>query len=452
MQQIQFYREGIHNYMLLPGGKEIDRTAYAISLFELVNIPGFMQYDIRVLDEQAVLYYRLKYRTSLKQVLGDIRFTFDRISKAVVSIVEVLKQTENYLLNPDCVMWRSDTTFIEVDSGRLLFSYYPVVNGEQNSLKNFLTELIQFVDKKDDQAYLYIMKFYNLVTNPDCEFSELIQFVEKEGFEWKLGFGDSEVPFSGIKDYQEISFDNKKQKMIVADNYMDTQEETEKGRVTQNGTKRKHMLVLFGILTVVNLVVVLLLLLDIWTYQYIWVLAITLLLLVIAFLMERPFGEEKELDQIMEEYLAEVSVKDISLPNREKSIVIDEKDMSEETTLLTSGNEEIILEDKPQELFLKSMNSRGYSDLIMDKNSMVVGSMKSGCDYILSDKGISRMHTKLIKKEDGLYAMDMNSTNQTYLNDQPLVGGKEYLLNEGDVLCLAGVVRFVVVDKNNKES
>ena len=55
MQQIQFYREGIHNYMLLPGGKEIDRTAYAISLFELVNIPGFMQYDIRVLDEQAVL-------------------------------------------------------------------------------------------------------------------------------------------------------------------------------------------------------------------------------------------------------------------------------------------------------------------------------------------------------------------------------------------------------------
>ena len=137
MQQIQFYREGIHNYMLLSSDMVVDRNTYSSTLLELVDVPGFMKYDIRVLDDQSVFYYKLRYRTSLKQVLGDIQLTIEKMERVLGSIVEVLYQTENYLLNPEYVMWRSDTTFVEVNSGRLLFSYYPVKNGEQNSIKDF---------------------------------------------------------------------------------------------------------------------------------------------------------------------------------------------------------------------------------------------------------------------------------------------------------------------------
>ena len=76
-----------------------------------------------------------------------------------------------------------------------------------------------------------------------------------------------------------------------------------------------------------------------------------------------------------------------------------------------------------------------------------MGSMTGGCDYILKEKGISRMHVKIMKKEDGLYLLDLNSTNGTFINDQQIASGKEYLLAEGDVVALAYVAIFVVAEQ-----
>ncbi len=406
--------------MLLSCDGVVDRNAYATSLLELVDIPIFMRYDIRVIDDRSVIHYKLKYRTSLKQVLGDVRFTMEKMSNVILSIVEVLCETENYLLNPECVMWRSDTTFIEINSGRLLFSYYPIKDDEHSSLKDFLVELIQYIDKKDEQVYLYIMEFYNLVTNPDCEVFQLAQFTQRRSYENLLQLEDAMVESVLWNDSSERSVEDKKE---------------------------RYSWVTTGVLTVVNLVVVFLLLFEVWTYQYIWVLAVTFILLLSSILLKRPLNEEKEMDQIMEEYLTDTVSEKYKSRNDDMNFEVQEKERYEETSILTFDQQEIVLEDRPQVLYLKSMNPKKYTDIIMDKSSMVIGCMKSGCDYLVPERGISRMHTKLIKKEDGLYVFDMNSTNQTFLNEQPLTSGTEYRLKEGDVLCLAGVVNFVVVEK-----
>lgn len=442
MQQIQFYREGIRNYMLLPCEAFVDRDAYGTALLELLSIPGFMQYEIRVLDEKLVLYYKLKYRTSLKQVLGDVKLTLDMMNGMLASIVEVLNQTEDYLLNPEFIMWRSDTTFVEVNSGKLLFAYYPAECDWQKSLKDFLIELIQYVDKKDERVYMHVMEFYNLITNPDCDLDQLKQFVKKRKYGSAIEIADD---FVDAEDVQAMINDCNGKKAGDVKNDIKTGEKM--AVFTKEKKEGKLYLLTIGILTLANLIVVFLLLLEIWTYQYIWVLAVTFILLLMAFLMRKPFGEEKEIDEIMEEYLIDTSLEVEHLVDKNKISYDDEIEASDETTILFAANQEVVIEDKPQELYLKSMNPKCHRDLIMDKTSMVIGSLNKGCDYLLSEKGISRMHTKLIKKEDGLYALDMNSTNQTYLNEQPLISGKEYLLNEGDVLSLAGVVTFVVVER-----
>ncbi len=435
--------------MLLPSDTVVDRNTYATTLLEIVDVPGFMKYDIRVLDDQSVFYYKLRYRTSLKQVLGDIQLTIEKMERVLGSIVEVLYQTENYLLNPEYVMWRSDTTFVEVNSGRLLFSYYPVKNGEQNSIKDFLIELIQFVDKRDEQVYLYVMKFYNLITNPDCDIYQLIQFVQRGEHERGISPDQEEVVYDTLESVQKPFVDGEEQQVVIVDDKSKGENQTKikKEELTNGEKKEKFSWATIGILTVINLAVVFLLLLEIWTYQYIWVLAITFIFLLAAIMLRRPLGEEKEMDQIMEDYLTSTASQEPLSMSKEKTLDCNAEERYEETTILTVDQQEIVVEDKPQELYLKSMNPKKYSDLIMEKSSMVIGSMKSGCDYVLSEKGISRMHTKLIKKEDGLYAFDMNSTNQTYLNEELLISGKEYMLKEGDVLCLAGIVCFVVMEK-----
>lgn len=416
MQQIQFYREGIHSYMLLPCNAPIKRDSYETTLLELVDLSGLMQYEIRVVDEVSVLYYKLKYRTSLKQVLGDMKFTLEKMHCIIRSIVEVLYQTESYLLNPDYILWRSDTTFVEVNTGKLIFSYYPMYCENHSSIKDFLHELVQFVDKRDEKVYMYLMDFYNLITNPDCELDQLKGFTQRD-----------KIVQEGFLEVEQISIDTPE--------------------VVVSHVKEKDSFLPVTILTLVNLIVVGLLLFEVWTYQYIWVLVITLVLLMIAFLVRGTGGEEVEMDKIMEEYIVNEKETNQRLYNHVAEDFDSEMDESMETTILSVIPQEVIVEDNPKPLCLKSMNPKRYPDLILEKSSVVIGSMERSCDYPLSEKGISRMHAKIIKKEDGLYVLDMNSTNQTYLNEQPLIGGKEYLLNEGDVLSLAGVITFVVTQK-----
>ena len=45
-----------------------------------------------------------------------------------------------------------------------------------------------------------------------------------------------------------------------------------------------------------------------------------------------------------------------------------------------------------------------------------------------------------------MYLLDLNSTNGTFLNDNAIISGKEYLLSEGDVVALSYMAIFVVVE------
>lgn len=47
------------------------------------------------------------------------------------------------------------------------------------------------------------------------------------------------------------------------------------------------------------------------------------------------------------------------------------------------------------------------------------------------------MHAKLMHKEDGIYLLDLNSTNGTYINGELVDGGQDYKLEEGDLIAFA---------------
>lgn len=450
MQQIQFCREGLHNYMTIACEAVLNRTSYEVVMLELEQIPGLMQYEIRVLDGKTVVYYRLHYRTALKQILGDIRLDIEKVSYMIESIIDVLCQVENYLLNPDFIVWRSDAIFVELNSGKLLFCYYPIQGEDKGSLKNFIVELLQYIDKDDEETYMLTMEFYNRITNPDCSLDKLSQWIR---YRMKDGLEDLD---------KELIIEDTNLRAALQKNDIKKGYNLERFDVSRNQASR-NVIMQNIILTVANLVVLLLLFLEIWTYQYVWVLIITLVLLVISLLTTNSFEEMEETDQIMEAYLNQEKEEQrqplLGGPKKQNEDLyrgiednIEQKqqhvsNQSLETTVLTNVQNEIIVEDKPQELYLKSLIPKSYPDIYINKKSVVIGSMQKNCDYVLSKQGISRMHAKIIKKEDGLYMLDMNSTNQTYVNDESLVGGKEYLLNEGDVVSVAGVVNYVVVEE-----
>lgn len=421
---MQFEREKRNSYMVICCERQLDRNAYKNTVLEHAEIAGFMNYEIREVDGEQTLYYRLRYKTPLSHVLHEIELTYEIVKNMVKSIADIMKQTEEYLLDANYILWSSDYIFMEVGSGKLMFTYYPCERKEKNSLKTFLMELIQFVGK-EEKTYLYLMKFYNLVTDPDCDLEEIVQYVGKDGW--------NPIPFVPLQNSD----------MKIREENDEEHEKTLSENRKARGKNRKLILI---ILAVINILVVCLLLFEIWTYQYIWVLMISLILLLIAFFAEYPSEENMTPDEIMDEYLQDYkgnTAEDIIEKNQYN------KDLEfAETTVLMNQNQEVVTEDGIREFWLMSMNPKQYKNLIPDKKSTMIGSMKNSCDYVLEEKGISRMHAKILKKEMGLYLLDLNSTNGTYLNEEPVVSGKEYLLEEGDVISIAKVATFAVTEKN----
>lgn len=433
MQRIRFEREQMNNYMVIPCVGRLDRNSYGDSLLEHVKVSEFMRYEIREVNGEQTLYYQLQYRTSLRQVLGNLVLTFELMKALISSIVEVIKRTEEYLLDVNCILWKPESIFIEVSSGKLVFAYYPKGQKEDNSIKNLLVELIQYVDRKDQQTYLYLMEFYNLVTNPDCTLEQMEKYI-----------------VSSVKIDTELERGSLDEDNLCKEVPEDKAVEAAEPKGIKNVPLKKGRLTIV-ILALVNLVVALLLLTGIWTYQYIWVLIVALFLLFVAFLTLHTESEEENTDRIMEEYLREYNDiekrETLKSPQVVEGTIDTNTAITMETTILCEPNSIIVVEDTMKEKYLKSMKPKTYGDVFIKKNSVVLGSMSGGCDYLFKEKGISRMHAKLFKKETGLYLLDLNSTNGTYLNDEQMASGEEYPLEEGDVISLAKVVTFVVVER-----
>ena len=380
MQQIHFVKEGLNNYMVIPCKEQLERTSYGEIVLENARIPGFMNYEIREIDGKQSLYYKLQYNTSLKHVSDNLHITKEIMEAMIASIVEVIQQTEEYLLDIQSIIWRSDAVFINVSSGQMVFTYCPHLYEESDSLQNFLVELLQYIDKSNGQAYQYFMDFYNLITSPECTMAQIEQYrIKNEKAEIEYNWdNNSSLECNTIM----------KDKIITED---------EEGKTPKKKIERS--VVATAVLATINMIVVLLLLFDIWTYQYIWVLILTLFLLFVIVLACYKGDREENPDKIMEEYLREYEKSQKEIAERKDNK--DEGIETRETTVLCM--ETIVTEEKSKELLLKAVYPKESSDLIISKNNIVLGSLDKSCDHIIKQKGISRMHAKIIKKEDGIH-------------------------------------------------
>lgn len=83
--------------------------------------------------------------------------------------------------------------------------------------------------------------------------------------------------------------------------------------------------------------------------------------------------------------------------------------------------------------------------LVQIRNEVILGRLSQvddTCTYLnlvpygAEDAGVSRRHARLLRDEDLLYVMDLNSTNGTRLNGEVLPASVEQRLRDGDELTL----------------
>ena len=63
--------------------------------------------------------------------------------------------------------------------------------------------------------------------------------------------------------------------------------------------------------------------------------------------------------------------------------------------------------------------------------------------YGADEAGVSRRHVRLLREGRAVYALDLNSTNGTHVNGEPLQPGVERRLRDGDELVLGRLKLYI---------
>lgn len=502
MQQVEYRKEGMQNYISIV----CDPTCilcYESNLMQYHKVPYFLPYEVRTVDGYCELYYRLQYRTSLKSVLGHLKLTRKRLYHMVKSIVGAFIAAEEYLFSPELIVWNTEYIFLEADTGNLQFCFFPDENEEHGNVTEVLVQLMQFVDRSDKQATMFLLQFYDLITEPDCTLEKLRVYLEKgsgqqqeKRCDSKMYLDEDDVMQNQCKGNvwrdEEISVRrNKRREMEVQDNLKAKSKqhnEREKGlsdkrkqsikekQKNKNSAERFEMqkqqkqqsesfgqrilLVLLILVALVNVTLIVLLLINVLPYESMQYLFGSMIAMIVLTILYMSFDKEETPDEIMKRYFEEEenTITEFEQNSMEFSEVLKgegfaykpQEEVFGETTLLCADYDyakyQIVEERYEMPLILVPHNGQKYEPIYIE-NSIVVGCMQEGCDYLLCERGISRMHAKIMKKDDGLYLLDLNSTNGTFLNGEELVRGEEYPLKDGDVVVFAKCEFHVVHEK-----
>lgn len=443
--QMQLIKEGIHSYLVIPRETKPGET-YENQLFQYHNVPYFLSYEIRTMNGQCSLYYRLQWHTSLYSVMGHLPFTYERVYRMVESVIDAICVLDDYLLEPDGIVWDSRAVFMDVETGGLQFCYYPDRDVSQGELRDLITEWLQYIDKKQDDIVLLVMGFYDVVTEQEMTKEALVGFREK------------------MKRYQRGSRDclseQRKEEKVSGEGIVITEQWNK-----QRSHKPRLLFLVTSIVALADLVLLIGWIAGVLSYVYMRYLLIGIVLLVGLVIGLIPDKEKESVDEIMQEYLQRnnerVKIRSDRLQEKPvltgqggQEISMDKEATSRigETTLLSQVDEmadtdnHLVAEHINKILHLESLEKDRYPAITLQNGTVVIGSMAEGCTYVLKERGISRLHAKIMEKADGIYLLDLNSTNGTYLNGEEVEAGKDYKIEEGDLVAFAKCEYYVVLE------
>lgn len=102
----------------------------------------------------------------------------------------------------------------------------------------------------------------------------------------------------------------------------------------------------------------------------------------------------------------------------------------DETTLLTEKLIPITINNA----FLERNSGNEYEQILLNRDSFIIGRNISTVDYVENTKGVSRIHLEIKRGDDCYFIKDLYSKNGSFLNDEELKPNLHYPIKDGDII------------------
>lgn len=424
------------NYLIVHGQQEGD---YMVQMLDGNKIKGFLNMEVRKIDNQSEYYYDITGKENLSQKTTRGKWKYEELVKLVAGILEVVGKAKEYLLSEEYFLLQPAYIYREIASGEVYLCY---AWGESKNINEQFTQLFTYflnvVDYEDERAVQLVYQLYDVSREERCTLQRLWSVFET--VDSAASRIDEEACHEEIK--QTLAEGERKSKRSKEKLWIEKNKE--KGALTGEEKKKRRRVQKLKPDGNENC--------FLGKFQK---------------LLGKFSGETKEADSIVKELgitakrtgniekevFRKTNGKPITTKQEKKqSISPFQEDIAkrsfpvDERTKLTRQEQTVCCLAEEKELLAKKVyhchlfpEDESQSTISMGEFPFYIGRFQKDTNGLKGILSISRMHCKIEQAEGKYYVSDLHSTNGTYVNRIKLTEGNKKELKNGDELAIADI-------------
>ena len=463
---VSYERNMNHNYMVLYqcdffGSAKDTSLDYLVRMLLENKIQGLLPITHRQVNGESKYYYEINSLQSLDRLIEKSELKYRELRAVLLGCVNLFDRLEEFLLNGEQIVMKSEFIYVNVESMEPYFVCYPNYAGDVRcSFMEFVDELLAHIDHTDEQAVMLGYQVYRYTRNPNYVLGEIRRFMECavtdtvrsedcHGTEYHRK-NAGEFCFAVEDDAVEINnraWDNKNLNencsSVVTKNYDACDDENNCDIQNKKGSVKELVGGIFCVFVALcaGAVIVGARVLkcyklsgdnELYMYGAVAMALVAAVLFFVCYVKTVRQNREIEAlnedceDNIYEELINRDIVNDLTIKQINKEAPATPLAYSSETVCLGNGAiEERVLRGR--------VNGREVN-VPLDCLPLTVGKLGGVSDFIINDSAVSKMHARFEEHEGKVCVCDLNSTNGTVHNGEMIAIHTPVPLEPGDTL------------------
>ena len=375
------------------------------------KLPGLLAVEKAYMDGEGQYWYNISGKQSLDMYCRVKEVDISFIEKLIMSICSEMEILEWNLIQTNCLMLDPELIFITNSNQEIIFTVYPGGSGTiETEFQQLMEFLLTKVDHKDTQAVKAAYGIYEKTLLDGYSITdirdEIVRARQNEGKK-----DVAEEP--GANGTEKVWKEENNQSVVLERKYEDHSDKKRKDGISKRANRKKNE--------------------EKKKEQKAWNSKLKKLLIEIGLLEEEETGK-----RVYESYKESGErLQDTKKPSK-SAVVYPEEEIKmavraeyRPTVCLNS------VTGKTRGMLLYQ-GAEPFEDICVTKKMTRIGYGPDADVQIQADT-ISQLHARIDRDGEIYYIEDLNSTNGTYVNDEPLAYKERRKLNNNDMIRFADV-------------
>ena len=490
MPQKSFERNMNHNYLILSrcdffGDKQASQDDYRERMLLDNKIEGLLPVSSQKLNGVSRYYYEINSLQSLDRLLEKNELGYNGLYALLKGCVGVFEELEKYLLDGEQIILKPEFIYMHAEKMEPHFVYDLEYSGDvRSAFADLIEELLAKINHEDEKAVMLAYQVYRYTRNPNYVLGEIKDMLTTCNKNKNAEHQDVTEPENTGKYYACKNGENHSKTLneTDAEKQNNTKSEIKKDRPVKNESKKKNIkandqkvknkcgtdiigLIICILIAIsagtILLGIEVLAVFAIPQQQELYLFgALAMSIMAAVICISSLIKKKRQERQIMElqEYEEEqyiVQERDNLYSNVSKRPDIHEHRPSKEGNMLKSNNTSISCNNASQnkqiDYFsndtvclmdgelpgqqthkLKGQINGSEVDVPLNNLPMTIGKLSGLADFVINDSAVSKMHARIEEHNGQIFISDLNSTNGTIRNGEPIAINKEVQLQTGD--------------------